>query len=1026
MLSLVCAIASAQTPVISEFMASNNTTLADQDGDYADWLELYNPGPSPAAMGGWYLTDKASKPTKWEIPAVTIPAGGYLVIFCSEKNYTDSTQPMATNFDISSSSSYLGLVEPDGKTVASSYAYPVQYPDVSYGTSQPTDGSSAQVGYFAAATPGAWNSGNGNILIPDMVSLSPGPTFFTGTVSVGFSGASGSEHYRYDIDTPSVKGDQVSSPTASSTAYSAAVPLAGTALLDAAVFTSDDFQRGLPLASMFIQLDDSTANRVDMFRSALPLLVFDDNGFGLLPDNDTDYPGWMAAFNPPAGGLSSLTQPPDFFAPDTMKLHGFTSASFLKQSYDIDITDQLGNDLDEAVFGMDSSKSWDSIGPWFYDRTFIHNAFAYSLSNSMGHWAPSTRFAEMFIHSGGGILDYTSYSGVTVMTDRIKVDTDRVNIYSLQVNDTTPPNVTGGYILRVDHPEGDLYQWTTSAGYPVMLDTPKLDVLVQPQIDYITGYVQQMENSFYADQATGWTNRDYLGLIDRPSWVDYHIINTFVENVDSFVFSEYLTKDVDGPIVAGPIWDYDRSMGSVDGRDANPQTWSPDVGYSFWDVSWWGVLATDPDFMQAWVDRWAQLRSTLFSDSRLSQLINELAAEVGPDAAARDIARWPDDAGRFGNGSWVGEVNNLQSWINTRANWIDSQFLPAPSIRLSGSNRTLAPQPGAQIVYTLNGSDPRLSGGAISPSAATSGSPVTFSATQGFLARSYSPSLVGTFPGSPWSAPVGADRLTNVSGRAAVSSGANALIEGFVITGPANSMEQLLIRADGPALSAFGVANPLSGTVLSLYDSSGNVLATNSGWSSGGNAPTVLTITNSMQIFSLAQGSGDSALVVSLPPGAYTMVVTGSNGASGTTLGEIYESCFGGTGLVNLSSRAMVPAGGELINGFIVGGLGPQQVLVRADGPALAAFGVSGSLPSPILQVFDASSNLVASNTGWSTNANSAAIAAAASSAGAFALQTGSADSALLLTLQPGSYTAVVSGSHGSSGIALAETYALH
>ena len=104
-----------------------------------------------------------------------------------------------------------------------------------------------------------------------------------------------------------------------------------------------------------------------------------------------------------------------------MKLHGASSASFLKQSYDLDLADTLGRDVDEALFGMDSSKDWDSIGPWYFDRTFIHNAFVYSLANSMGHWAPRTQLAEMFIHSGGGILDSTSYSGVTLMTDRIKV-----------------------------------------------------------------------------------------------------------------------------------------------------------------------------------------------------------------------------------------------------------------------------------------------------------------------------------------------------------------------------------------------------------------------------------------------------------------------------------------------------------------------------------------------------------------------------------------------------------------------------
>lgn len=278
-------------------------------------------------------------------------------------------------------------------------------------------------------------------------------------------------------------------------------------------------------------------------------------------------------------------------------------------------------------------------------------------------------------------------------------------------------------------------------------------------------------------------------------------------------------------------------------------------------------------------------------------------------------------------------------------------------------------------------------------------------------------------PGSPWSAPIGADRLINVSGRGAVSSGANALIEGFVVAGPALSAEQVLIRAVGPGLSAFSVASPLSAPVLTLYDSGGNVLATNAGWSSYGTAGVTASLTSGLGAFALAPGSADSALVTTLPPGSYTVEVTGAQGAQGTALGEIYEAGYGGASLANLSTRGAVPAGGNLINGFSVTGSGPKQVLVRAVGPALAAFGVAGALAQPVLQVVDASGNVVATNSGWSTGPDPTAVAAASTAAGAFALSQGSADSALVLTLQPGNYTAIVSGAGGTSGVALAETY---
>jgi hypothetical protein len=779
---------------------------------------------------------------------------------------------------------------------------------------------------------------------------------------------------------------------------------------------------------MYIQLDNATANRLDTFSSNLPLVVFDDHGFGALPDDDIYYPGWIGAYSL-QGGAATLTQTPDFFTPDTMKLHGATSATFLKQSYDVDLADTLGQNLDEPLFGMDSDKDWDSIGPWYYDRTYIHNAFVYSLANSMGHWAPQTRLAEMFIHSAGGILDYTSYSGITLMDDRIKVGTDRVNIYSIATDDITAPNVTGGYILRIDHPESDEYTWTTTSGVTVMLDTPKLDVIAQPQIAYITGYVQQMEDAMNADQASGWATHTYLNYLDRQSWVDYHLLNVFVENVDSFVLSEYFNKDVNGLIVAGPVWDYDRSMGSADGRDANPLQWSPNpVSVDVWSYGWWGTLAQDPDFMQAWVDRWQNLRGGVLSTANIVSLVNSLANQVGPAAAARDAAKWPDDQSRYG-GVWSGEIANMQSWLTARAQWIDQQFVAPPGVLLTGSSRVLTPVAGTQIAYTLDGSDPRLSGGGISPSAQLASVQITLPSGQAYAARSYNAANAGVAtPGSPWSSPIGGqDRLINVSGRAQIGSGPNILIEGFVVSGPVNAKEQVLLRADGPALTQFGLSgNLLSKPILSVYDSSGDLLATNAGWSTSTNAPALAYAATTVGAFALSPGSADSALLVSLPPGNYTMQISGTNQSTGVALGEVYEIGASGSTVVNLSSRGMVSGGsGALINGFVVSGTSPQQVLVRGDGPSLASFGVSNPLAQPVLQLFDSSGNLVASNTGWSTNSNASQIAAAGSTVGAFALPSGSADSALLVTLQPGAYTIVITGAENSDGVALAESYVI-
>jgi sugar lactone lactonase YvrE len=265
-------------------------------------------------------------------------------------------------------------------------------------------------------------------------------------------------------------------------------------------------------------------------------------------------------------------------------------------------------------------------------------------------------------------------------------------------------------------------------------------------------------------------------------------------------------------------------------------------------------------------------------------------------------------------------------------------------------------------------------------------------------------------------------RLVNISTRAQVGNGPNILIPGFVVGGA--GVETLLIRADGPALASFGVPAVLARPSLSVFDSTGRVVASNTGWSSNFNPAAVVSAASALGAFVLVPGSADSALVVSLPAGAYTVQVSGVNATTGVALAELYEVSSSGTHLVNGSVRGQVGTGaGVLILGFVVSGSAGKQVLVEAAGPALAQFGVSGVLARPSLSLVDAKGVVIATNTGWSTNENATQLEAAASSAGAFSFAPLSADSALLLNLQPGAYTAIVSGVNSTTGIVLTQIF---
>ena len=349
-----------------------------------------------------------------------------------------------------------------------------------------------------------------------------------------------------------------------------------------------------------------------------------------------------------------------------------------------------------------------------------------------------------------------------------------------------------------------------------------------------------------------------------------------------------------------------------------------------------------------------------------------------------------------------------------------------------GSVPNIATQPtGGTIAY---GADLTLSVAASATPAPTYQWQVDGVNIAGATSSSYTTSTPGTYTvvltnsaGSVTSSPAvitAATRLINISSRAFVGTNANIEIAGFVISGPPGTTEQVLVRGVGPTLSQFGVTGFLTQPVLTLFNSAGNQVATNTGWNSASNAAQIAAAFTTTGAFAFPLDSADSALLVSLPPGAYTAEINGLNSTTGVALAEVYEVKSGDPELINISTRAFVNTGSNVeIGGFVVKGSHSAKVLVRAIGPTLSQFGVSGVLAQPSLSVVDSSGNTVASNTGWSTNANPTTIATEMAAVGAFALPSGSADSVLLLTLPPGSYTAVVSGINGTSGVALVEVY---
>jgi hypothetical protein len=250
------------------------------------------------------------------------------------------------------------------------------------------------------------------------------------------------------------------------------------------------------------------------------------------------------------------------------------------------------------------------------------------------------------------------------------------------------------------------------------------------------------------------------------------------------------------------------------------------------------------------------------------------------------------------------------------------------------------------------------------------------------------------------------------------------LIVGFVAGG--SGSKRVLVRGVGPTLgqAPFNVAGVLADPVLRLYDE-GVLRTENDDWSGGATATLISATAAQVGAFPLPNPSKDAALVADLEPKGYTAHVTGNAGGVGVALVEAYDA--GGTGaarLRNVSARSRVGTGGDiLIAGFVVVE-GRQTLLIRGPGPTLGAapFNVPGVLADPQLRIFRGST-VVAENDDWSKASNAAQIASVAAQVGAFALQAGGRDPAMVVTLPPGAYTAQISGVGATTGVALIEVY---
>ena len=733
-LGLVTALPAADTFTsvsISEVFAGGARGLKDDDGERSAWIELHNASLSPVSLGGWFLTDAATNLTAWRFPNVALLPDKYLVVFASGKNRTNDLLHLHTSFSLKPAGGFLALVNPATNAV-SEMTCPKSSAGISFGSVR---GEPMIRGALSKTTPGKPNASSGAGFAPEIFFSKPGGNF-TGDFTLELSTRASNAVIRYTRDG--------TLPTSNSPAYATPLLITNTAHLRARAYQENSLP-GPPASVAYLRL----FTNAQTFTSPLPVLVLDTFGKNL-PTSDNTWFAQVALFEP-VNGKTSLTNAPTLTTRAGFRQRGSSSAGLPQPAYGLKFLDEFNEEKSAALLGMPADSEWILYAPTVYDPVLIHNPFLHQLSRDLGRYSPRTRFVEIFLSRGAGRLRETHYHGLYVLEEKIKIAPQRVSIDKLSADDVKEPKVTGGYVLKFDRlGPNELGAGLDTGGFPLVYVEPKeatMDLPQRaPQRKYIRGYMREFQRVLgseqWRDPVTGY--RNYL---DVDAAVDFHLLEVFSGNVDAMVLSTYFYKPRGGKIICGPHWDFDRALGSTDGRDENPRHWNTGP---YFTGTWWPRLCSDVDFWQQWADHWQDLRRTHLSLTNLHGLIDRLADEVR-EVQPREYQRWGLQAR---GGSYQDEVNHMKNWLSNRVDFIDGQFTSAPVLNNANGLLTLTAPTNATIYYTLDGTDPRLSQGALSSSALLYTNPVSLKAGAPIIARARNPDqrqTDGPPVSTPWS-----------------------------------------------------------------------------------------------------------------------------------------------------------------------------------------------------------------------------------------------------------------------------------
>jgi subtilisin-like proprotein convertase family protein len=368
--------------------------------------------------------------------------------------------------------------------------------------------------------------------------------------------------------------------------------------------------------------------------------------------------------------------------PVGIEIHGNSTQGFPKKSYDLELRDSAGNDLEIPLLGLPDASDY-VLGANFSDKTLMRNALTYKLARSIDEYAPRTRFCHVYVDA--------NYRGVYALTEKIRRGKDKVDIPKLTVTDTAGVELTGGYIVKIDWSNSP--GWNSQFSQPNSPDNytyfqhvyPRADEILPQQATYIRDYIDSFEVALHGDDfqdaQLGWRH-----FADEKAMMDYLFINEMSRNIDGYRLSTYFYKQRDdkgGKLHMGPVWDYDLAWYNADYCDGFLTTgWAYNINYVCEGGGvpfWWEKLMLDTVFTQNMACRWQTLRNAQLSRTQIFHLIDSMAT-VLERGQTENFHYWPilgayiwPNPGDLPT-TYAGEITKLKSWISGRLVWLDAAF----------------------------------------------------------------------------------------------------------------------------------------------------------------------------------------------------------------------------------------------------------------------------------------------------------------------------------------------------------------